>query len=642
MGEFMPHLCKITLAAPRSDTDDGDQVLEAMATAIEAGWESPLAVSEDEDLDPPLAEDKPDGGNILDYRILGYPEGAIILVLLEGTDLAQAALAAAALSQHLTTWSPTLLKFTTENVSVSPAAEPIDDDWAQSFDIPTPTRRWSPAELLDEELLTLSAKYLLARAVRSLWDPAKTRTPHIDAGDVIAGGNEHPWGRELTGALGTLLVLAADHEAETGETAKLTVRGSGDPALAEDLLTRARAATELDPEDDCADDDEMRGHVLLSDFMEDHSLTWKQVPKDESPAQTEQRTARQLHELLWAGVRALATLAYSLSDTAGPWQLLYELEDDRLISTLAAWEAEEIAATTEHDSDEAQSAALAHAAMWLAIRRPETLDTAEGERLIECIATNPGALHHVVYNTLLMAGPEPTRKAVDDQPLPADMRSGLTAFVQAQLLTDADKIDYEHGDPYDEMHGALEDALVHDEQFNDRLRAALDVAGLAARLTQTDVNPYRGVGRHISSPRQMTMELLARAALHATVVLTDHDGDATVRLGALATVAHVSAATAGEMAADLPDLTGDDPRTEPAARERARQWINDARQLTGQQATSNGDVGAGDDTQAILDDQTTTDDWPVHRFVSAAAEATAATLRSAGRLDAAKEIFTRE
>jgi hypothetical protein len=35
-------------------------------------------------------------------------------------------------------------------------------------------------------------------------------------------------------------------------------------------------------------------------------------------------------------------------------------------------------------------------------------------------------------------------------------------------------------------------------------------------------------------------------------------------------------------------------------------------------------------------------DWPVYRLVTAAAEATAITLRSAGRLDAAQEIFIRE
>lgn len=344
--------------------------------------------------------------------------------------------------------------------------------------------------------------------------PREDPHPH-DAGEVIAGGNEHPRGRELTGALGTLLILAAEHEAEAGETAKLIVRGSGDPALAEDLLARTRAATDSDPDDDGADDDEMRGHVLLSNFMQNHSLTWNQVTKDESPTQAEQRTARQLHELLWAGVRTLATLAYSLADATGPWLLLNELEDDPLISTLAAWEAEEIAATTEHDSDEAQGAALAHAAMWLAIRHPETFDTAEGERLIELMTAKPGAVHHVVYNTLLMAGSGPTQKAINDQPLSPDLRSCLTTFVRAHVLTERDEIDYDYGDPYDEMHGALENALANGAHFDERLRSALDVAGLAARLTQTAVNPpswsraphllsppdAHGVARESSPPR---------------------------------------------------------------------------------------------------------------------------------------------
>lgn len=127
------------------------------------------------------------------------------------------------------------------------------------------------------------------------------------------------------------------------------------------------------------------------------------------------------------------------------------------------------------------------------------------------------------------------------------------------------------------------------------------------------------------------MELLERAALHATVILSDHDGDATVRLGALAALAQISPAAAGEMAADLPDLTGDDPRTEPAARERARQWIDDALRLTDHKAASRGDAEAGNDAQAVLDGQAAIRDWPIYRFVTATAEATAPRF---GQLDA--------
>jgi hypothetical protein len=103
------------------------------------------------------------------------------------------------------------------------------------------------------------------------------------------------------------------------------------------------------------------------------------------------------------------------------------------------------------------------------------------------------------------------------------------------------------------------------------------------------------------------------------------------------------------MAADLPDLADDDPRTEPAARERALQWIHNALQLAGQpepHTTLSRVPQADEDARTVLEDQTghrdTTQDWAIHRFVTAAAEAAAITLRSAGRLDVAQQIFTQD
>lgn len=73
----------------------------------------------------------------------------------------------------------------------------------------------------------------------------------------------------------------------------------------------------------------MRAHVLVEGFMEDHQLLWNRGLDDESPVQREDRCERQLKILLWAGLRALATMADKLRDLSGPWQLLDALGDAR-------------------------------------------------------------------------------------------------------------------------------------------------------------------------------------------------------------------------------------------------------------------------------------------------------------------------
>ena len=77
-------------------------MMDAVASAIEAGWEAPrILAAEDfagEDDDAGILDELPDDdaspdGAILDYRVLGYPGGAIILVVLDGGDLMQTSVA---------------------------------------------------------------------------------------------------------------------------------------------------------------------------------------------------------------------------------------------------------------------------------------------------------------------------------------------------------------------------------------------------------------------------------------------------------------------------------------------------------------------------------------------------------------------
>jgi hypothetical protein len=55
------------------------------------------------------------------------------------------------------------------------------------------------------------------------------------------------------------------------------------------------------------------------------------------------------------------------------------------------------------------------------------------------------------------------------------------------------------------------------------------VTGLAARLTDTDVNPHRAVKGYVSTPGMLMHYLLVEPAMHAALVLHRHDDDAAVR-----------------------------------------------------------------------------------------------------------------
>ncbi len=650
----MPFLGEIKISGPHPGEDGVSQVTDAVAAAVEAGWQAPRVTSADDDADPETAEE--DGESLLDYRVLGYPGGAIIVVVLEDGDLEQTALAVAALAHHLTTWSPGLLAYSVEKVSISRLDKPYDaDNWLPPIADQELAPCWPEAELLDDELRSLAAQYLLALAMRSLWNPVRDNRPRTDAQDVVAGAIDDPWGRELTSALGTLLIGAARLEATADAGARLIVRGAGDPGLAADLLRRARE-TGREVATDGWTDDKMRGHVLVERFMDDHELGWNKVPPDEPPDQTDRRSEGQLRELLWAGLRALATLASPLAHVTGPWQLLNALGGDEVVSILAESEADRLQAAIDRDRDEIQAAAAAHAAVWLAIRRPELLDTDEGGQLVGEVGQDVSSFHQIAYHALLMAGTGPVQEAIAAQRMPAEARSSMIEFAMALAVTDRyhgggqpDEYDADPGDAYDDMHRALEAALADGQGQTARIRGVMAAVGLSAALTQTEINPRRGAEGYVSAPRQLVTELLARPAEYAALVLSEESSDdGVIRQRALAMIAQVASVAAGEMAADLPDLTGEDPRMEPAARRRARRWIEDALQVAQEHRDGHDRyprIDGSPDAQAILEVVATggevSAEWPVQRVVVAAAEATASVLRAYSSLDAAEDIFTR-
>ncbi len=657
----MPYMCRVTISGPEPDAEGVTQMMDAVASAIEAGWEAPRVFTDedfaDEDdpgiLEEPPGDVSPDGA-ILDYRVLGYPGGAIILVVLDGGDLMQTSVAVTGLAQHLTTWSPGLLEYSPDEVSIAKVDEPYDgENWLPRIDDDEEDReqpRWNLAELLDDDLQDLAAEYLLAQGVRSLWQPTDP-VEGYRARDVVLGAAEDPWGRELTSALGVLLIRAARFEHRSGSSANLVIQGSGEPGLAADLLRRAREAgpdAGPDAETDSRDDDAVRGHVLMERFMAEHQLSWNQVLDDEPVKEYEERAGRQLRALLWAGLRALATMAMPLSRLSGPWQLLDQLGGDPLVSVFAQGEEEQNEEDAEEDLEEVESAAAAHVLVWLSARHPELLGGEAAGSLVGQVTENASALHHVLCEALLMAGTGPLKAALESFPPPPGARAGIKDFITALEVTETAEAN-DAGDPYDDMHRALDLVLAEGPGLEQRIRWALAVTGLAARLTEAGADPRRDAGEQASGPLTLTRYLLAMPAMHAAVVLHRHDDENAVRTRMLSLSAQVAPVAAGDLASELPDLTGDDPRLEPAAKARAVSWIQNAARLArehGREAALEASSGCGDDARVLVRAVTAGLDlpaaWPVTRFAAASAEGASAILHSAQATEFAEAVFAED
>jgi hypothetical protein len=147
------YLCQVTISGPEPDAEGVDQITAAVSDAVQAGWDAPRVDSVYGDEADPSGDD--DSGEVLDYRVLGYPGGVIILIVLDSTDLMQTSVAATGLAQHLTKWTPSLLEYSPDEIKIAKLDEPYcaesclpplrdenDDERA----------RWPMAALLGEEL----------------------------------------------------------------------------------------------------------------------------------------------------------------------------------------------------------------------------------------------------------------------------------------------------------------------------------------------------------------------------------------------------------------------------------------------------------------------------------------------------------
>jgi hypothetical protein len=202
------------------------------------------------------------------------------------------------------------------------------------------------------------------------------------------------------------------------------------------------------------------------------------------------------------------------------------------------------------------------------------------------------------------------------------------------------------GEPYDDMHAALELVLDEDADLDEAIRYLLAITSLTAGFTSTDMNPDEAPEDHEPTPGVLTHYLLVEPAMHAAVILHRHDDDNAVRMRMLSLAAEIAPVAAGDLAAEFPGLTGEDPRLEPASRMRARRWIETALRLaagpwlgTAETADLICTADARTLVQAVIAGQDLPTDWPIERLTSAGAEAASAILQSAGATEFAQAVF---
>jgi hypothetical protein len=563
---------EMTAPEPINDAAAAAQLPGLIADLLETGWEVPAVPWLDDEDDTPAVtdDDTVDGPGLLDMRVVGYREGAMISLAVDTDVLEIATTIGASLGRHLANAAPALLGWTTESLrAVKLTAPDTDGDWLPPLREDGP--RFPVAEHLRHDLLEMAAQFLIAGAVRDLHDPTgeSRHTPEaVDAADLVAGAvTQHPWGREIAGELGTVLIAAGRHEATASGTRRaLTGHGGGDTSLAQQLLEAVRG--EIDHPAIDYDDDQMRGHVLVENFMEHHQLQWNRRSDDLDD--DERHSREQLQALLWAGLRVLATLTHDLTDhTPSPWLWLANLESDDLspaVGVFAELDDERLTVAAEDDDEKLADAAEAHVLVRAALLHPELLDNAafnEPGSPLSDTAVTAGPLHHVTHDALIILGADAIQTAAGTAHLAKTAALVLPPLRAIEALRDDDADP--DADPYNDLHAALEQLLPTSGNASRRIRQARSLLSLiTAAATATPGTPAR-----------VARELFIDPAATACVLLSTDDDNRTaqrLRTSILSTAAALDPAIAGSLAADLPALRSTDPRDEPALRNQVGTW----------------------------------------------------------------------
>ncbi|CCH29344.1 hypothetical protein ABZ816_35810 [Actinosynnema sp. NPDC047251] len=549
----MPFAVWIELDDPDSTPSDEmvrAQRPQAILDLIESGGvdEVPEADAHPQDEDEALG--------LLDVRVLTHPRGARVGVVVDTEELDRSLGLGLDLARMLA-GSPVLFGWRLTSVHSDRVTAPLEPGVGLPR-LDEETARFPVFEHLPDELQQLAAQYLLVGAAASIVAPVGGHHRTVDAVEVVAGSAEHPWGRELAGALGGLLVAAC--RAETTQH-PLVARGGGDAGLAEALLEVVRAdAAETGTG---FEDDRMRGFSLVEDFMSEHGLLWNRSDGELTPEADEAWSRRQLRSLLWAGVRVLATLGKdTLPAAETPWVWLAELDSDDIddaVDGFAELDVEAFEEAAEHAEDELYAATQAHVLARLALLHPDLLDTkATAELMSGSSAYEP--LHHLGMQILLSLGSARVEQVVRSS-------SGSVKAAAEQVLTVLRAVDSEDDDAYDDFHRVLEDllpAVVKPSAARcSTTRVFLDLLDAAARAAG-DEDAAKAARYLVDFPAELACVIVS--------VSDDDTVEQVLRRRVLAAVTALDPTAAGRYAADLPALRSCDPRDEPALRSEATGW----------------------------------------------------------------------
>ncbi|ABW12229.1 hypothetical protein Franean1_2806 [Parafrankia sp. EAN1pec] len=558
----MPYMVWVNLES--ADPDEraksaDDSVPELIGNLLEDGWEVLVRrVASDEDDDVENAVSPPE---LLDVQILGYPRGAYVGLIVDTGDLHVATAVGVGLGKHLTDAAPVLMGWTTRSLRVEEVPDgrrfvPPERD-AAVF-----RPRFPLAQYLPSDLQELCAQFLIAGAIRGINNPTEGRPETIDAADVVAATvTESPWRGKIPGALGALLVAAARYEAAYGASRPLTGRGEGDAAVAEALLATVRADRES-PTTEYDDDDHMRGYVLLHHFAEELELDWTRVDPDLERDASDARNDERLRTVLWASLRALATMTQDFPPTVRtPWLWLSHLDPedvDPIADALAERDEERVEQSDEDTSEAVYYAARAHLLIRVSLLHPDLIESDAVRELVSSMGSHAGGadpLIHLLFHVMHALSAENLRAVAHS---PEDSDQGRAA---ARLAAAVQTFDDGKPDAMDGIFQVLEELWAQPaEASNQAPRVLLVVVCRAAASAGS------GAARDIAD------ELFSMPSELACVIVGDRGIDGSIRRHVLAEACLIDPLVAADVATSFPELASDDPRAEPALRNEFQSW----------------------------------------------------------------------
>jgi hypothetical protein len=570
------YLLRLDLANPEgkwfAEAEEGEPVADAAISTILEGFSLGGELDAEDEEDPREDEDADDGG-ILDFRVLYASRHARVFAVVDAPDWETAMRVGVSLARHVCMYSPQMLDWHLEALNVQQLAERFDGEhWLPPNEVLN-DRPHDLAERLPREVLELSNRYLVAGAVRDLWDRAGTGHTTVPISHLLAGDADLPWRRDLTSAVVDLLAAARLVEMAADGVAPLQP-GPGEDGLAEDLLRRTRA---LSASDLAADD--LLTFKLLEQWTADHDLEWNTVDDRLDQTMQDFRDDTNHRAVLGAGVRVIATLAGSLASKGGStYDLFVALGATSLEQYSAQLEQAERRERAAEDADAVRQLPLPCLVVLLALMDPAKLDTDAGSDLVDEIvwqgSDSPAPpLHFFVIDVLYDLGHEALASAITT-------RAGARrlAAVVVPLLRAFDDDDDRDPDAFDAAVGEYLTGNRDDDELDDvvkRTLDALDLIGAAQRATDSEARQrVRGL---LSDPLQTSATVsslidetpLIRQVLRALLA------EAATRFGPA-----VTALAAGL----LPELHSDDPRDEGPLRAEAHAWVARAAQIAGSQA----------------------------------------------------------